>query len=307
MATSIITNTRTLTECEAVIEKSLLDTGEALTEIRDNRLYRDAGYSDFDIYCRERWGWSANYVHKQIAAAPVVRALQECTIVQSDNATITKESQARELVALFNEEGIEAVAEVVASVAATDKVTAANLAAAVQARKGGAHTFISSSASNEWFTPAQYIEAARAVLGVIDLDPASNSVAQQTVQAKRYYTIDDDGLSQPWAGRVWMNPPWGSLAKEFAVRLLAEFEAGNVTAAITLLNAHSTDTPYMQALLRNGPACFTDHRIDYIAGGGQDASSSTHGSVFVALGCDANEFSRVFAPFGVVVVSYGGV
>jgi hypothetical protein len=61
-------------------------------------------------------------------------------------------------------------------------------------------------ANDEWFTPAKYIAAARAVLGGIDLDPASNAIAQATVRAGRYYSKDDDGLAQPWHGRVWLNP-----------------------------------------------------------------------------------------------------
>ena len=35
---------------------------------------------------------------------------------------------------------------------------------------------------NEWNTPAKYIELARAVMGSIDLDPASNDCAQKKVQ-----------------------------------------------------------------------------------------------------------------------------
>ena len=54
---------------------------------------------------------------------------------------------------------------------------------------------------DEWYTPGDIIERARAVLGEIDLDPASNAHAQKTVRAKRFYTKDDDGLSKPWSGR----------------------------------------------------------------------------------------------------------
>jgi hypothetical protein len=48
----------------------------------------------------------------------------------------------------------------------------------------------------ERYTPAEYIEAARKVLGGIDLDPATSPQAQRVVQATRYFTEKDDGLVQ---------------------------------------------------------------------------------------------------------------
>ena len=37
---------------------------------------------------------------------------------------------------------------------------------------------------NGWYTPGQYVEAARQVLGTIALDPVSSSIANETVRVK---------------------------------------------------------------------------------------------------------------------------
>jgi hypothetical protein len=84
----------------------------------------------------------------------------------------------------------------------------------------------------ERYTPARYAEAARLVLGTIDLDPASSEVAQQTVEAEHFFTEQEDGLSKEWIGRVWLNPPYHrDLASKFIDKLIREFTAGRTTAA----------------------------------------------------------------------------
>ena len=79
---------------------------------------------------------------------------------------------------------------------------------------------------NEWLTPAEYIKLARTVLVDIDLDPASNDEAQRLVDATQYFTLADDGLSQEWHGRVWLNPPYSrEKIKLFINKMVAEIEA----------------------------------------------------------------------------------
>lgn len=54
----------------------------------------------------------------------------------------------------------------------------------------------------ELLTPPEIIKA----LGPFDLDPCA-PVNRPWDMAKMHYTIEDDGLSLPWEGRVWLHPP----------------------------------------------------------------------------------------------------
>jgi hypothetical protein len=59
--------------------------------------------------------------------------------------------------------------------------------------------------SDEWYTPPSIFDA----LGMtFDLDPCSPGPSHW-VPARKVYTKEDDGLSQPWNGTVFMNPPFG--------------------------------------------------------------------------------------------------
>lgn len=160
---------------------------------------------------------------------------------------------------------------------------------------------VQQSLSNEHYTPAKYLDAARDVLGGIDLDPASCLKANQIVRAERYFTAKDDGLAQSWKGRVWLNPPYGGQSGQFIAKLFEEFAAGNVTDAIVLVNSHCTDTAWFQPLF-DGVLCFTNHRINFY--GDVDRSGSTHGSVFAYFGDKREHFAETFSQFGSVVEKF---
>jgi hypothetical protein len=83
---------------EDIIERgqhTFVAVGNALAEIRERKLYT-MDYKSFQDYCKQRWGFMANYANKLIAASEVVDnlAAQVSTIVPST------ESQARPLTQL---------------------------------------------------------------------------------------------------------------------------------------------------------------------------------------------------------------
>jgi phage N-6-adenine-methyltransferase len=153
------------------------------------------------------------------------------------------------------------------------------------------------SDSNEWYTPAHIIDLARETLGGIDLDPASCELANQTVQAERYYTEDDNGLSLPWNGRVWMNPPYGELAGKFVHRFVSEYQAGNIDAGIILVKA-ATDTAWFRPLFEY-PICFIHGRVKFYTS--ETEGIATFPSVCIYLGEDEARFCDVFSTIGRVM------
>lgn len=151
----------------------------------------------------------------------------------------------------------------------------------------------------EWYTPAQYLDAARQVLGGIDLDPASSRMANETVKAAQFYDVGDDGLLQNWHGRVWLNPPYGKGSGLFTSKLVDEYTEQRVTAAVLLLNAYGFDSTWFQPLWDH-PICFTNHRIQFYSPQ-RETGGPANANIFVYLGPDRAAFLETFAQFGAVV------
>ncbi len=163
--------------------------------------------------------------------------------------------------------------------------------------------------NNEWYIPSKYIEAARRVMGSIDLDPASCEMANRTVKATKYYSIEDDGLSKEWAGNVWLNPPYSSTLSSsgmsggkqqgptslFVTKLLDSFKSGTVVQSIVCINADTVRTWFQ--CFWSFLICFVSYPIQFI----RPHKSSEHhffGTVFVYLGSNEAAFISEFSQFG---------
>ena len=198
------------------------------------------------------------------------------------------------LAALGIDKKISALAQKIADLP-EEKVVA--LAAKVETING-AHVG-HNSGDNEWYTPAEIIEAVREVMGGIDLDPATSNEAQAVIKATRCFTPDDNlSLTSQWTGRIWLNPPYARpLISRFIDKLIAE---EGVSQAAVLVN-NATETEWGQKLLLwCDVACFPKGRIKFWRP--RKASAPLQGQMICYRGERADRFGEVFAKYGVVLL-----
>lgn len=95
-------------------------------------------------------------------------------------------------------------------------------------------------------TPSYVLDPVRVALGgTIELDPCT--LPDNPVGAERFYTVDEDGLAQPWdAQTIFVNPPYGKAREPWAKRCM---EAGQAGASVILLMPAATDTRIFQKAL----------------------------------------------------------
>lgn len=187
--------------------------------------------------------------------------------------------------------------------------------------------------SPEWYTPSPFVEAAREVMGEIDLDPASHEEANRIVRATRYYTELENGLIQRWFGRVFINPP-GGLVDEFWKK--AMFEAMNYEQLVWIgysLEQLQTLQVGNKVTPLDCHICFTSKRIAFIENeakkaarilkllekgeapnapkaardvaariraGKEPPNSPSHSNYIAYIGPNSSRFAEVFSQFGKV-------
>ena len=153
---------------------------------------------------------------------------------------------------------------------------------------------LNNSSDNEWYTPPIYIQSAKAVMGSIDLDPASNELANETVRAETYYTEETDGLSQRWYGNIWLNPPYSSqLVGKFVDKLTHSI----FCQAVVHVN-NATETSWFKQLVDNADAIvFTTGRIKFLK---KDGAKGTplQGQAFIYFGDKPELFLDEFRKYG---------
>ncbi len=161
--------------------------------------------------------------------------------------------------------------------------------------------------ADSWFTPPEYLDSVRLVMGDIDLDPFSSVVANEIVKAKHIYTLEKSAFEHPWkkekATRVFMNPPYSAgLCGRSINRFIDQYETKNFAEGIVLVN-NATDTRWFNALVKHCDAiCFTDHRISFWNADRKNVSGNTRGQAFFYFGKKLATFKKVFEKHGFVMV-----
>ena len=167
---------------------------------------------------------------------------------------------------------------------------------------GGAHVSFNSG-DNEWYTPVEYIDSAREVMGDIHLDPATTLEANEVIQAQAIYTKKDNALERDWRGNVWMNPPYASdLIGLFMAKLLQEAKLKNITAAIVLVNNATETTWFQPALKYCNAVCFPAGRIHFW-NPEKETASPLQGQALLYFGDKRERFKDSFMVHGEVLYS----
>jgi hypothetical protein len=132
-----------------------------------------------------------------------------------------------------------------------------------------------------WITPTYITDP----LGGFDLDPCSFDGHPWPVSERRF-TEEQDGLLQPWEGRVWLNPPFGSEKWKFLERMV---EHNN---GVALLPACTETDGFFRLVWPKATAiCFLKSRPHFHYADGRRAPFNSGAPiVLVAYGEEKEEF-----------------
>lgn len=136
---------------------------------------------------------------------------------------------------------------------------------------------IADNTSVEWYTPPEIIRP----LGEFDLDPCTSDVAHSFNQsAKQFYTIEDDGLSKEWLGRVWLNPPYNQPTITLFMERMALHNNG-----IALLYNRSDNQMFQNVVFPIADSImFLSGRVKFFRPDGTRGEQPGSGSILIAFG-----------------------
>lgn len=131
-------------------------------------------------------------------------------------------------------------------------------------------------ASDDWYTPRAIFDALNLTF---DLDPCSPGEGHW-VPARHVFTKADDGLSRPWHGCVFVNPPFGG--REGHIPWLERFlDHGN---GIAIVRAYTSSGWFHRHLPRAEMILFPRGKTKFVRPDGSIGSSPGHGVVLIGMG-----------------------
>ena len=102
-----------------------------------------------------------------------------------------------------------------------------------------------SSATDNWSTPQDFFDKLNDEFH-FTLDVCAD---ENNHKCEHYYTKEIDGLSRPWVGTIWCNPPYGRKIGEWVRR--AHFSSHIGSATVVMLLPARTDTRWFHDYIYN--------------------------------------------------------
>jgi len=129
--------------------------------------------------------------------------------------------------------------------------------------------------TNDWLTPPGLL----ARLGHFDLDPCGCPRMPWSTASMTYFLPEHDGLTEPWSGRVFCNPPYGGQVGEWARRMAEHGDGIMLIFARTDTKTWQRDVfPFADATL------YLDGRVHFYLPSGERGKSGTAPSALLAYG-----------------------
>jgi phage N-6-adenine-methyltransferase len=151
------------------------------------------------------------------------------------------------------------------------------------------------NASVDWYTPSWIFQR----LGLnFDLDPCQPPEGIKWIPAKKYYSLQDNGLLQPWSGRVWLNPPYGKHTTAWLQRMHKHRNG------IALVFARTDCAWFHEFVAKADAILFLRGRIKFVDGLGKTGGSGAgSGSMLVAWGEENVRALKVMQDIGHLVLN----
>jgi hypothetical protein len=133
--------------------------------------------------------------------------------------------------------------------------------------------------TSEWFTPVSIFTALKLTF---DLDPAHPGIGTPHcyVPAKKVYTEKDNGLVQPWRGRVFLNMPFGGRCGHVPW-MRRFFEHGN---GIMIVRAYTSSGWWHEEMHKAEMILFPRGKTKFVKPTGEIGMQPGHGIVLVGAG-----------------------
>lgn len=163
-----------------------------------------------------------------------------------------------------------------------------------------------SDGGDEYATPPSVWRPLSRAVGGFNLDPASG--AEGTPIADTRYTRDDNGLTMPWFGDVWLNPPFGdapstgpSKRERWLQKARQEAQRDTVRTVSVLLPVDSSTRWFHEHVVEAPLLCLMGPgRLEFEGEKAEETGNTSFATCIAVYGDPTDELAAALEQFGAV-------